>query len=348
MKKIKKGYWQALGVLRGTLQKEDSNKGGGKYHSLFYNDRSYSVFPSKGLFEAYREDLEEEKLYLVYPVSEMKKPYQLLKGEFGVSRAEQLALFPEYLEQLYRSSPIVRQALDSDYAKLLQANLREKLFGDSPYIPKMEDSTDAVLPFYFLNHLSMIAPQLDDEERVTAWRMIHAFNEGLGDTLFHPNVREPKVYLHEKRVRERETGQWAKAGLCNTLSFELVGFSNEKDLYLDEDGKPLKGGLRNGEFYLSGRWKPWKKNPSKAFFTSRMNASSDKDLGTVASTAAQSKKELSIFLDQDNPQIKEDGFFGAVTKFNNRFNCFQVQEVIEEYEQMDAPLNLFTKKGSKK
>lgn len=323
MKLIETGSWQAFGALRGMQREEEGREEGEVYRSLLYQGRNYSIHLNMGeSLSICRKNLKKERLYLVDPVFSKKKPYQLLKANFGALRASELATFPRLLQRLYENIPKVRQVLDSDHNKLLQEDFSEKLFGKSPYDPKMEDDPDTALPFTFLSYLiDFVIESLDYEDKAAVWNVVHSFNRGLGDTLFHPSVNRPSIYLGGGKSTKKEYLLSQKTGFVKVLSFWLTGLSQTEDFYLNE-----KGGLRNGEFFFAGAWNPCKKNRFKCFLSINTNLSG--------------KKIVPVFLDKGDPQIKKKRLLGAVAKLDAFNNCLKVKEVLERYEQMSDPLDI--------
>lgn len=336
-----KFYWQALGVLKGTLLKDKPAIHKNDQYSILYRGREYPVFPSRRRFEQRKNfDLNKERLYLVYPVPKAKKPIHLIREDYGIKKSQAIALLPNGIRQLFDVDPYAKKLLRKQIG-LMKAGVLEELFTTSKAKPTPQDESFANAIFNVLKEMFLDQNKdfITGQGSRIASSLIGLLNYGCCNQLYSPETPCPERAFLGTFFRSLKASKEQKRSgiMLDTLSFALVGFSDGYgDMYLSKEGKPLEQELISGEFLLSGEWKPWKKDRTKASFTSRLNENTDRDL-SITPIGCEKKKKLTIFLDREDPQLKEKCYGKAIVDFIAPLNTFALLE-FQPCEEMHPAL----------
>lgn len=349
-----KFYWQALGVIKGTLRKEKSITRKKDVYSILYRGREYPVFSSRRRFEERKNfDLDQERLYMIYPTPKAKKPIHLIKEDHGERKAKAIALIPNGIRALFDADPYAKKLLRRQIG-LMKPGVIDGIFTIAKKYTAQEEAYAAGI-FNVLKEILVERNDdlVSDEGIRIAFSILGLLNHAFCDQLYHPDSNKPdrsflcSFFRSSKMSRESKR----QGVLFDTLSFSLVGYSeSENGLFLNKEGQPLEEQLADGEFLLSGAWKPWKRDATKATFSCHLNERTDRDLATTP-MGCEKKKKLTIFLNKEDPQLMESCYGKAIAKLIPAMNVFSVNEFrpCEEMHPILSPkaLNASRKEASK-
>lgn len=310
--------WRAVGVLKGRLEKENYEVDSKRPHFfLDYRGREYACQPSQKRWEEKRNYTSNEQMYIVYPVTEVVTPYDLLKRKKTVSQRDALCEAKPFLSTLISElKPEISQVVtDRKAAQSIQdPNVLGHLLETREYSKQISQVKAASALIRIVK--AAFQGSHGQEAKRLATTSLYLLNS-LDNIFFHPNAKNPGLFFFPERG--------SRCGiLLNKMEFSLVGY-RENDEFYGDDSREIR---YDGDFLLAGDWKPWTNKPTKAFFTSFINEDCQKYVwrGHIG------PRRLDIFLDRENPQFSERCLGQGVAKFKPYSNFFQLRH----FQQVEA------------